>query len=599
MITDAPPEFAAPHPDSARAVAIVGGGPRGVSVLERLLVHAASAPLTIDLYDRDEPGSGRVWNPRQSPHLLMNTPSGEVTIFSGPPDGGPARAGAGPSLAEWSTATGRPEYAGYETRRQYGHYLHFAVRAMLDNAHANTRVRLITDTVLEVHSGTDNFTVRTPDGSTDYDAVVLATGHPGDSAADLPLDRIGADATVAAIGMGLGFHDVVALLTQARGGRFAESATGELEYIASGAEPRIVGLSRSGLPILARGRNEKSPSFSFTPRLCTVARMRDLRKSGQLDFYRDVHPWVMAEVAATYCRTRIAARSASAAASFLDEVGLLTDGLDPHAAVLDLGRAHGVDTDLPALESMARPFTGRRFASGLEWSTAVSDLLRADLREAQQGNVSNPVKAALDTLRDLRPSIRAAVNAGGLTPVSHERDFLGRFAPVYSMLAAGPPARRNLELLALLRAGVLRIAGPGARLTDDGSKVVSPAVPGSIPVDTVIDTRITQFRLDAGTNHLDRQLLADGLVRRYRHAGATGAVDTGACETSLDTGEAIGRDGSPVAGLFVIGIPTERHRWFTQIGNGRPGVTSEFSADADRIARNCLQRMSATRELVR
>ncbi|MGK8503156.1 FAD/NAD(P)-binding protein [Nocardia asiatica] len=600
----------------AAAVAIVGGGPRGISVLERLLLRAEEGPpLRIDVYDRVSPGSGRVWAPGQSPHLLMNTPAQEVTIFSGPPDAGPARAGAGPSLAEWSEAAGPPEYSGYETRGQYGLYLRSALRAMVDNAPESVSVDLITDTVLEVHALGGAFVVRTESGHTGrYESVVLATGHPqydapssvcpvggtrgriipGDSAADLPLDTISESERVAAIGMGLAFHDVVALLTQARGGRFTESVSGELIYLASGKEPMIVGVSRSGLPILARGRNEKPPDYSFSPRLCTVQRMRRLRRSGQLDFYRDVYPWILAEITSVFCHAEISATDPVSAERFLENVADLGSARAPHEAVRALGREYGVVRELPSLQSMARPFSGRRYASQQAWTTDVASHLRADLEEARQGNVSNPIKAALDSLRDLRPSIRAAVNYSGLTPVSHEKDFLGRFTPVYSLLAAGPPARRNEELLALLRAGIVRIAAPLARVVEDADgrrRVVSPAVPEAIEVDTVIETRIPQYDAGACRSALHRQLLSDGLIRRFRHVGAAVTVETGACETDPDTAEAIGRDGKAVAGLFVIGIPTERLRWFTQIGNGRPGVVSEFSADADRIAANCLDKL--------
>jgi hypothetical protein len=40
--------------------------------------------------------------------------------------------------------------------------------------------------------------------------------------------------------------------------------------------------------------------------------------------------------------------------------------------------------------------------------------------------------------------------------------------------------------------------------------------------------------------------------------------------------------------MYVLGIPTEKLRWFTQIGNGRPGPLSGFHADADAIARDVL-----------
>jgi metal-dependent amidase/aminoacylase/carboxypeptidase family protein len=40
--------------------------------------------------------------------------------------------------------------------------------------------------------------------------------------------------------------------------------------------------------------------------------------------------------------------------------------------------------------------------------------------------------------------------------------------------------------------------------------------------------------------------------------------------------------------MYALGVPTENTRWFTQIGNGRPGPLTGFHADADAIARDAL-----------
>ncbi|MGX1474303.1 UNVERIFIED_CONTAM: putative NAD(P)/FAD-binding protein YdhS [Streptomyces canus] len=89
------------------SVALVGAGPRGTSVLERL---CASAPellppgthLTVHVIDPSPPGPGRVWRPTQSPDLLMNTVASQVTLFTDESVdcAGPIR--RGPSLHEWA-----------------------------------------------------------------------------------------------------------------------------------------------------------------------------------------------------------------------------------------------------------------------------------------------------------------------------------------------------------------------------------------------------------------------------------------------------------------------------------------------------------------
>lgn len=592
---------------TAVRIAVVGGGPRGVSVAEQLVCNAIG-PAKVDIFDSHLVGAGRIWHPEQSEHLLMNTHAREVTVFSGPMDDGPVRAGAGPSLEQW-LAPDCGVYSGYAPRAAYGQYLRFALDAISTQAPPGTEIGQITDTVTMVRRRPDGaFNVHVMAGqSRSYDVVILATGHPqlrpfeeistarpgsgrlllGDSAADLPLSEVKPDETVATVGMGLAFHDVVALLTQGRGGVFHSCGEGGLTYEASGLEPTIVGVSRSGLPIPARGRNQKPGNFQFRPRLCTIERMEQLRAERQADFVMEVKPWILAEAAVTFYLTSITTGSEPERAT--EFLGRLNE-VDEHAPEESLHRLaseFGAQEKLPPLESLARPFAGARFSSRGQWNAAVASYLRDDLARAEKGNVTDPLKAALDTLRDLRPSIRAVVDNGGLSPRSHERDFLQDFVPCYSLLVAGPPPRRVEEVLALIQAGIVKVAGPQSRVVEDGRSLLvrSPAVPGSVSVDKVIDSRIPRYEVGRCRSVLYPQLLADGLVRRFRHVGEDGAVETSACEVDPATGAAIGVGGASVPGLFVLGIPTERQRWFTQIGNGRPGVRSGFTVDAERIAR--------------
>ncbi|WP_370743269.1 FAD/NAD(P)-binding protein [Streptomyces sp. LUP47B] len=97
---------------------MVGAGPRGTSVLERLCASAPEllppgAHLTVHVIDPSPPGPGRVWRPTQSPDLLMNTVASQVTLFTDESVdcAGPIR--PGPSLHEWACGGwGAKEEAG-------------------------------------------------------------------------------------------------------------------------------------------------------------------------------------------------------------------------------------------------------------------------------------------------------------------------------------------------------------------------------------------------------------------------------------------------------------------------------------------------------
>ncbi|MDT4987408.1 MAG: hypothetical protein QOI74_1502, partial [Micromonosporaceae bacterium] len=86
-------------------VCVVGAGPRGVSVLERLCAHvrasAPDRPVRVHLVDPHRPGAGGVWRTDQSRHLLMNTVASQVSMFTDASVPVAARE-PGPSLYEWA-----------------------------------------------------------------------------------------------------------------------------------------------------------------------------------------------------------------------------------------------------------------------------------------------------------------------------------------------------------------------------------------------------------------------------------------------------------------------------------------------------------------
>lgn len=210
-------------PDAALAVCVIGAGPRGLSVLERICANADGIvrPVEVHLVDPYPPGAGAVWRTDQPGELLMNTVASQVTLFT---DDSVACAGPsvpGPSLYEWACAI-RDGALGhdlparaldearllgpdtYPTRAFHGHYLEWVFRHLLHTApphvtvhtHPTTAIALTDDIAAGRHEGA-------PDGRLDGagrqghapggpQAVVLESG-----------DRLaGMDAVVLALGHG-------------------------------------------------------------------------------------------------------------------------------------------------------------------------------------------------------------------------------------------------------------------------------------------------------------------------------------------------------------------------------------------------------------
>lgn len=616
-------------------VAIVGMGPRGLSVLERLLIQLAEQPVPGEVLiwavDPDEPGAGRIWRTTQPEWFMMNTAAGEVSVYSGGPDDGPHRAGAGPSLAEWLPHHRDPRWAAlgpndYAPRAVYGEYLHEAFENLVAHAPDNVTVVPVPARVDRIErQGEKSLLVTDHNGLTlAVDKVVLATGHPknlpgaaeqsylrfarqhpglgylhSDSAADMRLDGIQAGEPVGIIGLGLTFFDVLMALTVGRGGEFRTGEDGTMRYVPSGHEPRIAAGSRSGLVMLARGRNQKAPTYRYQPRYASqiaiaAARRRAQRRCGsaQLDFVDDVLPLLCREVEHGFLTTHVRQRRGDAAAElFAARYEKLVRTGTPDAIGKLCGEFGIADLPKIDLERLARPFEGEKFSGADDFHRRLVTLLRADVAEADQGNLGGPLKAALDILRDIRGSVRHAVDFAGLRPDSHRDDFLGWYNPINTMVSAGPPAIRVAQACALIESGTLTVVGPHLDVTCDEESgrfaLSSPDVRDSRRlVSTLIDARIPRPSVHHDSSPLMRQLLADGMISEHVNTDPVsgGRFESGALSISRGTFRVVDAAGRADPHLYAVGIPTENHRWFTQIGNGRPGPLSGFHVDADAIA---------------
>ncbi|GAA1468847.1 FAD/NAD(P)-binding protein [Microbacterium thalassium] len=86
------------------SIALIGGGPRGVSLIERLgaaLRDRADVDLDLHIIDDTQVGAGRTWRTDQVRELCMNTLADAVTLFT---DDSVTMTGAvveGPTMYEW------------------------------------------------------------------------------------------------------------------------------------------------------------------------------------------------------------------------------------------------------------------------------------------------------------------------------------------------------------------------------------------------------------------------------------------------------------------------------------------------------------------
>ncbi|MFE9256708.1 FAD/NAD(P)-binding protein [Streptomyces sp. NPDC006879] len=626
-------------------IAIIGAGPRGLSVLERLCAAERQTPshdcVIVHVIDPSAPGAGQVWRSEQSRHLLMNTVSSQITVFTDDSVQIEGPIEEGPTLYEWAQSLallGDPQHDDeetltealrmgpntYPTRAFYGRYLGDCFRRVVEGAPAHVQVvihRTRAVAMADTHGvpgGPQGVRLENGVRLNELDAIVMAQGHvparltsreartaslarihhltyltPANPA-DLDLSGIEPGQNVLLRGLGLNFFDHMALLTIGRGGSF-ERIGEQLVYRPSGQEPKLYAFSRRGIPYHARGENEKGAHGRYFPQLLTAARIAELQQRSEdgerISFSVDLWPLISREVESVYYGTLLAARGREAEqGDFTARYLALPADTEPQQLLAEYG-IHAPDHW--SWEKLSRPYGEREFADRAEFTGWLLDYLRADVEHARQGNVSGPVKAALDVLRDLRNEIRLAVDHGGLEGNSHRDDLEGWYTPLNAFLSIGPPASRIEEMVALIEAGVLGVLGPGVQVKIDTTAQIfvaeSAAVPGpAIRSTALIEARLPEPDLRRTDDPLLRHLLDTDQAAAYRIDGSCGtSYETGGLAVTERPYHLLDPRGRAHPRRFAYGVPTESVHWVTAAGI-RPGVDSVTLGDSDAIARTVL-----------
>ncbi len=578
---------AAAAPASApplRRVAVVGAGPRGIAITERLSAAARTdawrGAVELHLVDPDVDRGGAVWRADQSPVLLMNTATCQTTMY---PDASCTPCLPVPhrqTLAEFLTPEGFAP-ADIAPRAAHGRYLTAVLdQAERDAAASDGRLRIIRHAVaaVDVTGSPDGpQTVHLASGEDiEVDAVALALGHlaTGPSprsrrAAELAVrhglvhlpsaNPLEVDYTallgrerVAVQGMGLNFYDAIGMLTEAAGGRFEEdpSAPSGLRYLAGGSEPQLVVGSRTGM--VYRPKPDLRPAMPavYEPRVLTHAVVDELaRRPGGLEHERDTLPLLVAELSGA------------------------------------LGRAGFTGlTDEGAIMRLLFPL-GRK-------SVAIDDAhrrTRAILREAVAA-ASDPDPAwvvVFEVLTALRIRINALADRGAFTTGSYTRDIDGFLRNAFASWASGPPLLRARQALALEEAGLLVFTGPGFALGFDETARRFTVHAGEGP------THLCDAVLEAHLPGVDVERYTSPLIRAWRERGeAEPAVlpsvhgdeplVTGSIDVTSD-GTLIGADRTRYPRRLLVGVPVSAAQPGSAI-TAEPGTSPQLLRHAERTA---------------
>jgi hypothetical protein len=500
---------------SRAAVCIVGAGPRGTSVLERLLADVPAGlrrrGLDVHVVDPYPPGAGRVWRSAQPGLLWMNSMTQDVAMF---PDevtvlAGPLR--TGPTLWEWirDVAPGLdlpPELSAevlgahprwFASRPLQSRYLDWIMDRLIADTPDGVQVLLHRARVQDVvdrpaHDEAAGSGSASPgprqvvyldDGrQLNVDVVVLALGHldadqgggeltrgasrqglvvvPPHYAADADLDVLAPGEPAIGLGLGLGFVDALLLLTQGRGGRFERGPDGVLEYRPSGQEPHLHVGSRRGVPYHSKIDYDWWGERPQLPRYFTPAAVSALEPSeGRLDLRRDLWPLLAKELTGAYYHRLFNAHPDRVAVSWEEfDAGFATLPPDSRQLAGLVARAVPDPGDRIDLARLDRPLGGELFASPEQLQGRIISHVQADLR--RRADPAHSADLAVFQAFLVGYGVLSEVMATTATTAASRATLDGWWHGLFSFYASGPPRPRAEQVLAVARSGVLRFLGP-------------------------------------------------------------------------------------------------------------------------------------------
>ena len=621
------------------SIAIVGAGPRGISLVERLAAHLRATPLHSPLHlhiiDDAPLGAGRIWDTEQTRTLCMNTLAGAVTLFTEPGSTTTAPVLEGPILYEWiqllrgerpdiapaklelydshppsedlaasfaeELAQTRPE--SNPSRALYGAYLEWVFEVALAQLPESVDVVQHRARALSIKEHGEQDAIELSDGTTvTADATVLAYGWQvpalnesertltdaadselhwvrPDNPVEQPVSEVPAGEKVLVRGLGMGFFDVMALLTIDRGGEFVEdpSTRSGLRYEQRGEEPHFIVSSGRGYPYIPKSEYHALPPKAALTRL--RAALAALDPEAELDFSTQLLPHILRDAYAEYYETQ-ARVSPDALQRPLEDIITAIDAATVDAPDLR-GMADqlrvaldGASTEPLDLAHWAHPLAD--FA-GDDLTEYIAEGLARDIIEAVAA-ADSPLKSALWAISAARKPSSIAGSEGRMTWESRSTTYK-EFMAFGQMVGSGPPLFRTRQLLALVDAGLVSFLGERPQLTV-GEKFTLRTAHGEASSTWLIDAWMHSPDVRRAGDPLAVSL--NGRVRAFvDHGQATGSPETTWNRRVVNPG------GTEDPRLHIVGIPTYS-QWPDTTISPMPGTDPLMLQETDRTAGSLL-----------
>ncbi|MHC5908460.1 FAD/NAD(P)-binding protein [Streptomyces sp. S6] len=591
------------------SLVIVGAGPRGVGLIERI---AANAPelydgsgLDIHLVDPHPPGGGRIWRTAQSPLLWMNSHAEDVTMFTDETVSMAGPVSPGPTLHEWAGIDG----ATFADRQLQGAYLGWFYEQALAALPAGIRVRHHARRAIRVAEGVDGAQeVWLERGSGSVGGLAGAGAAGSESLGGAAAVRARGEDSVAVEGEGAsestgtaghGYDVLRADLVVLALGHLDAELDDEQRALASYAEEHgLVHLppdftADSDLSALAPGEPVLVRGFglAFVDLMVLLTEGRGGRYDGEVYVPSGREPvlYVGSRRGVPY-RSKIGYELAGERPPLprflgpgeIDELLARPGGFDYRRDVwplvekeLGFAHYHRLFTAHPERTAMEWADFEEKYAAGggVDLAALVAEAVpdardRLDLaaldrplegarygsREEFQDGLRAHIEADLTRRHDDAHSADLAVFLGLLSVYVQLIRLGGRVASswhgFFSYLASGPPGPRLRQMLALSRAGVLRFVGADMAVRAESGvfRASSPTVPGAVvEARALVEARLPEASVRRALDPLLRGLAQEGV----------GETDAGLLRVDPVDGRVLDAQGRAHPRRFAVGPYTD------------------------------------------
>jgi len=279
-----------------RRIAIIGGGPRGLSALENLFIELTlqekEKKVIVSLFETSEnPGSGNVWNTQQlktnwlniSERALKDLKSRDKLNLDG------LNIADFPSYTDWLPEEERHPDANtpdrFPERSKMGTYLNERFNSIAIDLQMEGFLKIIRSEVINIDFKDEIFSLKASDNFYEFEEILLTIGHqptkiskqlkkwklheksnskllvleePYPAKNIIASDKINSSSTVAIRGFGLAMIDVIRALTIGKGGEFnlTNTHTFQSKFISNEDVPKkIIAFSLDGEPLVPKPLN--------------------------------------------------------------------------------------------------------------------------------------------------------------------------------------------------------------------------------------------------------------------------------------------------------------------------------------------------------